>query len=122
RLTGAGLGQELPSLVDRYDLDRRHLDVPDEELIGWVSEGVLLWGRQQKAGVPTIAVACEQLIAADKKLRGQPGYSDAEWWREQVRGASAAAPGRPSRTREAPAGKVPQAQFAGRPRPAEQPV
>jgi hypothetical protein len=85
------VGSVLPSLVDRYALDQRHLDMPDHELFGWIEQVVDLWRRQAGHGVVTIANVCAQLLAADEDLRGTPDYREAEWWRDLIRGARPAA-------------------------------
>jgi hypothetical protein len=112
------LGSELPSRVERYALDQRHLNVPDDELVEWIKDVVRLWLRQADGGVPNIADACEQFLADHKKLRGARGYPDAEWWRDQIREAWPAAADPPAR----PVATDPAARPAGptdaAPRPA----
>ena len=92
------VGSVLPSLVDRYALDQRHLDMPDHELFGWIDQVVALWHRQADRGVVTIASVCAQLLAADEDLRATPGYREAEWWRDLIRGARPAAADLPAST------------------------
>jgi hypothetical protein len=81
------VGSKLPSLVDRYALDQRHLDVADHELFGWITQVVDLWRRQAAQGVSTIAAVCAQLLAADEEMRDTTDYREAEWWRKQIRAA-----------------------------------
>jgi hypothetical protein len=100
------VGSQLPSLVDRYALDQRHLTVPDEELFGWIEQVVALWRRQAGQGVVMIADVCAQLLAADEDMRAEPDYRDAEWWRDLIRETQPAAadpPARPGRAGRAAA-------------------
>lgn len=84
------IGSVLPSLVDRYALDRRHLNMADREVLGWIEQVVILWRRQADQGVATIAEACVHLLEEDEGLRRAPGYREAEWWREKIRAAKPA--------------------------------
>ena len=93
RLRQVRVGSVLPSLVERYALDERHLDAADRQLACWIEDVVSLWRRQADKGVATIAGACAQFLADDEELRRKPGYRDARWWRDQIRAARPAAPG-----------------------------
>jgi hypothetical protein len=131
------VGSQLPSLVDRYALDQRHLNVPDQELFDWIEQVVALWQRQADQGVVMIADVCEQLLAADEDLRVAPDYRDAEWWRELIRetqpaaanpsarpgrAGRAAAPLRPDRAAPQPGTSPPAAPSPPRRRQEEIPI
>jgi hypothetical protein len=122
RLRQVRLGSALPSLVERYALDQRHLNVSDGELFGWIEQVVGLWHRQADHGVATIVDVCAQLLADDEKLRRTRGYQDAEWWRDLVREAWPAASDPPARPGAADPAAKPPGLADAEPRPATGPI